>query len=148
MDVALPPRVRGFGFEGITASEKRPAGCVREYAAGRRQFTLLTCSGTTVRADYTAAVPTILLRAAVRILKCPRWIPTTPRAPSGVSSAASTSLEARLIPHAHYLAVVILVDGRARAANEFAHQTDALRWADEQRVINADAATASADDLI
>jgi len=46
-------------------------------------------------------------------------------------------MEARLMPHAHYVAVVILVDGRGRTAKEFEHQTDALRWADEQRVINA-----------
>jgi hypothetical protein len=36
--------------------------------------------------------------------------------------------------------VVILVDGQLRAAQAFEHQTDALRWADEQRVINAEAA--------
>ncbi len=50
-------------------------------------------------------------------------------------------MEARLMPHAQYLAVVILVDGQARAAKEFEHQTDALRWADEQRMANAEAAT-------
>jgi hypothetical protein len=35
---------------------------------------------------------------------------------------------------------VILVNGQARAAKDFEHQTDALRWAEEQREINADAA--------
>jgi hypothetical protein len=35
---------------------------------------------------------------------------------------------------------VILVDGQARDAQGFDHQTDALRWADEQRAINARAA--------
>ncbi len=49
-------------------------------------------------------------------------------------------MEARLMPHAQYIAVVILVNGQARAAKAFEHQTDALRWADEQRVINAEAA--------
>ena len=44
------------------------------------------------------------------------------------------------MPHAQYVAVVILVDGHTRAARAFEHQTDALRWADEQRVINAEAA--------
>jgi hypothetical protein len=46
-------------------------------------------------------------------------------------------MEACLMPHAQYIAVVILVSGRLRAAEAFEHQTDALRWADEQRVINA-----------
>ena len=36
-------------------------------------------------------------------------------------------MEARLIPHAQYVAVVILVDGRGRTAKQFEHQTDALR---------------------
>jgi hypothetical protein len=49
-------------------------------------------------------------------------------------------MEARLMPHAQYIAVVILVDGRLQAAKAFEHQTDALRWAEEQRVINAEAA--------
>ena len=49
-------------------------------------------------------------------------------------------MEARLMPHAQYVAGVILVDGHARAARAFEHQTDALRWADEQRVIIAEAA--------
>ena len=40
------------------------------------------------------------------------------------------------MPHAQHAAVVILVDGQLRAAKGFEHQTDALRWADEQRVIN------------
>jgi glycine cleavage system regulatory protein len=46
-------------------------------------------------------------------------------------------MDARLMPHAQHVAVVILVDGRARAANAFEHQTDAVRWAEEQQVINA-----------
>jgi hypothetical protein len=45
-------------------------------------------------------------------------------------------MEARLMPHAQYVAVVILVDGQLRAAKAFEHQSDALRWAEEQRVIN------------
>ena len=49
-------------------------------------------------------------------------------------------MEARLMPHAQHIAVVILVNGQARAAKGFEHQTDALRWAEEQREINADAA--------
>jgi hypothetical protein len=36
--------------------------------------------------------------------------------------------------------VVILVDGQLRAAQAFEHQTDALRWAEEHRLINAEAA--------
>jgi hypothetical protein len=48
-------------------------------------------------------------------------------------------MEARLMPHAQYIAVVILVDGQARAAQAFEHQTDALRWAEAQRLINASA---------
>jgi hypothetical protein len=48
-------------------------------------------------------------------------------------------MEAWLMPHARYIAVVILVDERARAAKGFEHQTNALRWAEEQRVINASA---------
>jgi hypothetical protein len=43
-------------------------------------------------------------------------------------------MEARLMPHAQYVAVVILVDGQGRAAQSFEHQTDALRWAEEQRI--------------
>ena len=50
------------------------------------------------------------------------------------------AMEAVLMPHGDYIAVVILVNGQARAAKAFEHQTDALRWAEEQRVINADAA--------
>jgi hypothetical protein len=49
-------------------------------------------------------------------------------------------MEARLMPHAQHVAVVILVDGQLRAAKGFDCQTDALRWAEEQRVINAEAA--------
>jgi hypothetical protein len=49
-------------------------------------------------------------------------------------------MEARLMPHAQHIVVVILVNGQARAAKDFEHQTDALRWAEEQREINADAA--------
>ena len=49
-------------------------------------------------------------------------------------------MEARLMPHAQYVAVVILVNGQARTAKAFEQQTDALRWADEQRAINAAAA--------
>jgi hypothetical protein len=45
-------------------------------------------------------------------------------------------MEARLMPHAQYVAVLILVDGQLRAAKAFEHQSDALRWAEEQRVIN------------
>ena len=89
----------------------------------------LTCSGATVRASNTAAVPTILLRAQ-------RFEPRT----LWRLERGEHQMEARLMPHAQYIAVVILVDGRARTAKEFAHQTDALRWADEQRVINASAA--------
>ena len=44
------------------------------------------------------------------------------------------------MPHALYIAVVILVDGQGRLAKAFEHQTDALRWAEEQRVINAEGA--------
>jgi hypothetical protein len=44
-------------------------------------------------------------------------------------------MEARLMPHAQHVGG-ILVDGQLRAAKGFEHQTDALRWADEQRVIN------------
>jgi hypothetical protein len=47
-------------------------------------------------------------------------------------------MEARLMPHAQYVAVVIPF-GRLRAAEAFERQTDALRWAEEQRVINAEA---------
>jgi hypothetical protein len=43
----------------------------------------------------------------------------------------------RPLPHAQHVAVVILVNGQARAANAFEHQTDAARWAEEQRPINA-----------
>jgi hypothetical protein len=46
-------------------------------------------------------------------------------------------MEARLMPHAEYIAVVIIVNGQARAGKGFEHQTDALRCAEEQRVINA-----------
>jgi hypothetical protein len=49
-------------------------------------------------------------------------------------------MEARLMPHAQYVAVAILVAGQLRAAQAFEHQTHALRWAEEQRVINAEAA--------
>jgi hypothetical protein len=41
------------------------------------------------------------------------------------------------MPHAQYVAVAILVDGQVRAAQAFNCQTDALRWAEEQRVIHA-----------
>jgi hypothetical protein len=46
-------------------------------------------------------------------------------------------MEARLVPHAQYVAAVILVNGQLRAAQAFEHQTHALRWAEEQRLINA-----------
>jgi hypothetical protein len=46
-------------------------------------------------------------------------------------------MEARLIPHAQHVSIIILVDGRGRAAKGFEHQTDALRWAKEQRVLHA-----------
>jgi hypothetical protein len=46
-------------------------------------------------------------------------------------------MEARLMPHAQYVAVVILVNGQVRAAEAFEQQSDALRWPEEQRVINA-----------
>jgi hypothetical protein len=36
-------------------------------------------------------------------------------------------MEARLMPHAQYIAIVILVNGQARAAKAFEHQTEALR---------------------
>jgi hypothetical protein len=49
-------------------------------------------------------------------------------------------MEARLMPHAQYLTVVMLVNGQARAAKGFEHQSDALRWAEEERVINAEGA--------
>ena len=45
--------------------------------------------------------------------------------------------EARFMPHAQYVAVVILVDGLVRAAQAFEHQTDTQRWAEEQRVLHA-----------
>ena len=41
------------------------------------------------------------------------------------------------MPHAQHVAVVILVDGHLRAGEAFEHQTDALRWAEGQRVVNA-----------
>ena len=44
------------------------------------------------------------------------------------------------MPHAQYIAVVVLVNGQARAAKGFEHQTDALCWAEEQRIIDADVA--------
>ena len=44
-------------------------------------------------------------------------------------------MKARLIPHAQHISVVILVDGRGRSAKQFEHQTDALRRAEEQRVV-------------
>ena len=47
------------------------------------------------------------------------------------------------MPHAQYVAVVILVDGQGRSAKAFEHHTDALRWAEEQRVINARDATST-----
>jgi hypothetical protein len=47
-------------------------------AAGRRQFTLLTCSGATARAHYTAAVPNIL-RSTVRVLNFLARIDYSPR---------------------------------------------------------------------
>jgi len=53
-------------------------------------------------------------------------------------------MEARLMPHAQYLAVVILVNGQARTAKAFEHQADALRWAEEQRGINAEARSLTA----
>jgi hypothetical protein len=37
-------------------------------------------------------------------------------------------MKARLMPHAQYVAVVILVNGQLRAKQAFEHQTDALRW--------------------
>ena len=43
------------------------------------------------------------------------------------------------MPHAQQVAVVILVDGQLRAAQVFEQQIDALRWAEEQRLINAEA---------
>jgi hypothetical protein len=36
-------------------------------------------------------------------------------------------MEARLMPHAQHVAVVILVDGQLRAAKGLEHQTDVLR---------------------
>jgi hypothetical protein len=44
------------------------------------------------------------------------------------------------MPHAQYIAVVILVNGHMPAAEAFQYQNGALRWAEEQRVINAAAA--------
>jgi hypothetical protein len=41
-------------------------------------------------------------------------------------------MEARLMPHAQYVAIVILVDGQLRAAEAFEHRADALPWAEEQ----------------
>jgi hypothetical protein len=58
---------------------------------------------------------------------------------SGVYNAASTSWR-RVDARAQYVEVVILVNAQMRAAKAFEHQTAALRWADEQRVINTDAA--------
>jgi hypothetical protein len=45
-------------------------------------------------------------------------------------------MDAVLMPHRDYIAV-IRVDGQGRTAKAFQHQSDALRWAEEQRVINA-----------
>ena len=47
------------------------------------------------------------------------------------------------MPHAQYVAVVILVDGRLGPPRRSSDQTDALRWAEEQRVINASAPRAA-----
>lgn len=44
------------------------------------------------------------------------------------------------MPHGQYVAVVIFADGQARAEEAFEHQSNALRGAEEQRVLNAYAA--------
>ena len=50
-------------------------------------------------------------------------------------------MESRLMAHAPYVRRGgHLREGQLRAAKAFAHQTAALRWADEQRVTNTDAA--------
>jgi hypothetical protein len=84
---------------------------VAKLAAGRRLLAQRTCSGATVRAHYSP-----------RVLAPER---------------GEHVMEARLMPHAQYVAVAILVDGQVRAAQAFNYQTDALRWAEEQRVIHA-----------
>jgi hypothetical protein len=43
-------------------------------------------------------------------------------------------IEAVLMPHAMHCGVFIRVDGHARSAAAFPFQSDALRWAEEQRV--------------
>jgi hypothetical protein len=58
--------------------------------------------------------------------------------PAGSGARARRARHGRaLMPHAQYVAVAILVDGQVRAAQAFNCQTDALRWAEEQRVIHA-----------
>jgi hypothetical protein len=55
-----------------------------------------------------------MLRVQVRILKCPsKW--TTPRILWRLERNGHV-MEARLMPHAQYVAAVILVDGQVRAA--------------------------------
>ena len=44
-------------------------------------------------------------------------------------------VEAKVIPHRAYTGIVIHVDGRPRDAKTFMHSSDALRWAEQQRVI-------------
>jgi len=48
-------------------------------------------------------------------------------------------MDAVLMPHQNHIAVVLSVNGQARSATAFDHQIDALRCAEEQRVINAEA---------
>ena len=43
-------------------------------------------------------------------------------------------VEAQVIPHPAYTGIVIRVDGRPRDAKTFMHASDALRWAEQQRV--------------
>ena len=41
------------------------------------------------------------------------------------------------MPHAQYVAVLILVNGQLRAVKAFSNHSDARLWAEAQRVINA-----------
>jgi hypothetical protein len=100
-------------------------------AAGRRLFAQLTCSGAAVRvsarrrSQLSYAQPFAFSMSSLDIDYSPRIVWRLER--------NGHVMEARLMPHAQHVAVVILLDGQLRAAEAFEHQTDALRWAEEQR---------------
>ena len=110
--IPLPIRVRVV-LTGWPPDE-RPIGVLLDWQAGRRLLLQLTCSGATVRVICTTAVPIIYAQPFAFSMSSLET-DYTPRILWRLQRGEHV-MEARLMPHAQYVAFVILVDRQLCAA--------------------------------